>query len=393
MISKVYMPKLGQTMEEGTIEKWRVKENDQVKRGDILLEITTDKATLEVESYSSGEVKKILVKPGDTVPINTVIALLGDAEDEVTDQMISELSGQPSAAAPAQASEAAKADSGAAPAATPSVQAPAGRIFASPRAKKRAQELGVSLQTLSGSGPNGRIVERDVVAYAEKMKSVKITPVARKLAADRGVDLLGIKGTGPGGKITREDVEKAARAPAAKPAAAVGQKVEMTPMRRTIAERMSQSKREIPHYYVTMDADATELIALRTSLNSKDATKISFNDLLIKACAMAMKEFPAVNASWTNGAIATKSAINIGLAVGLDQGLIVPVVRGADALTLEQVAQQTPEPRRLPGRLHDHKQPRHVRRRQLHPHHQSGRSMYTGRGTHGGQGGNHRRRH
>jgi len=339
MISKVFMPKLGQTMEEATLERWIKKEGDEVKKGDVLLEITTDKATLEVESYSSGILKKIVGREGQVYPVNAVIAFIGDKDDTVTEEMIAEASGAAAAETEAVKAEAEKKEE---PAVKETVQVPErppGRILISPRARKKAEELSVDYAAIAGTGPGGRITEKDVTTYAESFARIKASPLAKKVAALEGVDLRAVKGTGPGGRITKEDVlaAKARGAPAA------GGAIEMTAMRKIVAERMTQSFSTVPHFYLFMDFDMTEAAEFRARINKEKNIKASYNDLLIKACALSIRDFSVVNAFWQDGAIQPRRDINIGLAVALESGLIVPVVKNADRKGLAEISRQTKE--------------------------------------------------
>ncbi len=328
MISKVLMPKLGETMTEATVERWIKKEGDAVKVGEIILEITTDKATLEVESYCQGVLRKIIVPKGKKVPINTVIALVGEPGDSLP----ADIPAAPEAAPAAAKAETAKAE--AAPQESATVPAaPAGKLAASPRARKLAEKERVPLGVLRGSGPNGRIVEEDVRAYAEKLGGIDASPSAREVARARGIDLLAVKGTGPGGRITKEDVTQTR--PAA--AAARGRREELTAMRRVIAERLSQSKREIPHFYVRMDMDMTAAVAYRKAYNERGGRKLTFNDMLMRACALAYAAVPDMNSAWRGDHIWVRQEVNIGLAVALEKGLIVPVVKGLERMTLEDI--------------------------------------------------------
>ncbi|MFO7898103.1 MAG: dihydrolipoamide acetyltransferase family protein [Planctomycetota bacterium] len=370
MIQKVTLPALGETVDTSTIERWVKAEGDAVEKGDVLCEITTDKATLEVESYHAGTLLKILAPEGADLPVGALIAVIGDPGEEVPADVLAEAE---QAAAPAGAPEPPSAPAGApeppsapagpseaeagapaagekaAPAATPWTEAPApaappsatvgGRVFASPRARRRARQLGVPLESLSGTGPGGRIVEADVVEADERASAVKASPLARKVAASGGVDLAAVQGTGPGGKVMRADVSSAA-APAVRP----GEVVPLTAMRRIVAERMTHSKQTIPCYYLTIDVDMTEVACLRAKLNQKanGQPKISFNDFVIKACGRALRQFPRVNSRWVEGGIERRGAAHVGLAVALEEeGLMVPVVRDADAKDLRQVARET----------------------------------------------------
>lgn len=339
MIRKVQMPQLGQTVEEAVIEVWRRKEGDKVEKGDVLLEITTDKATLEVESYFSGVLKKALYHEGDTVPVNAVIALIGEADDEVTEEMIRQAlaaaksagaarpAAQPPPSAPAQPSQ----PEHVAAAAT----APPGRVFASPRARRLATELKVPLELVKGTGPNGRIVERDVRAHGERAARVRATPTAREVAFHRGVDIAAVRASGPDGRVMRADVEAA---PAAAPP--FGQRLPLTAMRRIVAERMAHSKATIPHFYLTAEVDMTEAVRLRARL-ADEGRKVSFNDMLVRACAMAFAQVPEMNRAWGGDALIERGSVDIGLAVALDGGLIVPVVRACESKSLLEVAAAT----------------------------------------------------
>ena len=327
MIQKVTLPALGETVDTSTIERWLKKEGDAVTTGDILCEITTDKATLEVESYFKGTLLKIVAAEGTELPVGALIAVVGDPGDEIPDAILAE-------AAPAAAAAAPGPVAAAAPSAAASVVAsvtPGGRVFASPRARRTARDLGVALAGLRGTGPGGRIVQADVVA-AEAAPAVRASPLARKLAERQGVDVAAVRGTGPGGKVMKADVL----------AAAPGVVVPLTAMRRIVAERMLTSKQTIPCYYLEMDADMTDLAELRSNLNAGATDgKISFNDFIVKACALALKAFPQVNSRWVEGGIQRRAAAHVGLAVALDEGLVVPVVRHADAKTLREIARET----------------------------------------------------
>ena len=341
MIQKILVPKLGQTMEEATIEKWHKQEGDKVKKGDVILEITTDKATLEVESFVTGTLRKLLASEGVTLPVNTVIALVGEPDDALPDDLPAleaaargEGPGTPAKAAAPQP----EAASTPAPTPAPAAVGEGGHISISPRARRLAKKEKVPVIVLRGTGHNGRIIEKDIHAYVEKRKALKITPAAKALAAKRGVDITLIKGSGPGGRITREDV-LAAPMVTPLPVAAQAGRGELSAMRRVVAERMSRSKREAPHFYLLMDIDMTEAIKVRARINAGGGTRVGFHDLLIRACAKAMVEHPAMNAAWDNDTIRPRGEVNIGLAVALDEGLMVPVVKDADRLGLTNIAE------------------------------------------------------
>ena len=342
------MPKLGQTMEEAMVERWRKNEGDAVRKGDVLLEITTDKATLEVESYATGVMRKILAAEGAVLPVNAVLALVGEPDDPLPDNL-DQLSvaasagrvGQPPPAVPSQAGAPVPHGLSSEAEVPVSAPAPSGKVLISPRARKKAQEAKVPIAVLRGSGPNRRIVEKDITDYIERRDRVKATPTAVAAAFDRGVDITAIKGTGPGGKITKEDVLAARPAAVAAAAPAAAQPVQLTAMRRIVAERMAKSKREAPHFYLTMEMDMTAAVKLRADLNAKGPVRIGFHDLLIRACAKALVENPSANVTWSGDTIQQRGEVNIGLAVALDDGLIVPVIRNADRLSLQNTAEES----------------------------------------------------
>ncbi len=356
MIQHFLMPKLGQTMEEATVERWHKKEGDKVAKGDVVLEITTDKATLEVESFIAGVVRKILAPEGVTLPVNTPIALVGDPDDPLPDNLTELEAAARGEAAPAPAAAEAKTEEPSRAEAPTAVgeappAPPPGRVLISPRARRHAREEKVPFQILRGTGPNGRIVEKDVLDYLARRGKIKTTPTALAVAFERGVDVTTLTASGTGGRITKEDV---LAAPVAAPAAAPqAKRIELTAMRRIVAERMTQSKREAPHFYLIMEIDMTEAVKLRTKLNAEGKVRIGFHDFLIRACATALREHPQMNVAWAGDAVRQRGEVNIGLAVALDEGLIVPVVRDADRLSLQQTAQES-------GRLIERARSKHL---------------------------------
>jgi pyruvate dehydrogenase E2 component (dihydrolipoamide acetyltransferase) len=350
MVYEVILPKLGQTVEEGRIVEWLKEEGDQVGRGDVLFTVETDKAVLDVESTNKGYLRKILVPAGETRSVLTVVGLMTRQPDEP----LEEVEAAPADAAPADAA-AQKAAPTAAPETSETAASRAGRIFSSPRARKYAREHGVAIEEVTGTGPNGRIIERDVIAYLEAQPDA--TPVARNLAEHLGVDLRTVTGTGPRGRITKADVEAAA-APAAAPApepepaptpaaapAPAGPlaEVPLTGVRAVIAERMHESHMTTAPVTLTMEVDATALVALREQLKASLADSLGFNlgynDLLIKLCARALREYPYVNARLDGETIIHLDAVHVGLAIDTDRGLIVPHVSDADKKGLVEIAQ------------------------------------------------------
>ena len=344
MLHEVLLPQLGQTMEEGKIEKWHKAEGDTVKKGEVLFELTTDKATLEVESFAEGVLKKIVVPEGETVPVNDLIAVIGGAEDELPADLaaLRKRTVRPAVSSqPAQAGTGAAA--GAPPAAQPVPRPERGRVFASPRARKLSAEMKIPIACVQGTGPNGRIVEKDVRAYAEKLEEVRFTPAARELAFSEGVDLLALKPSSPGERITKQDVLAAAQAaPAARPAAA-GQRIPLTPMRTTIATRMTASKQTVPHFYLVGDVRMAKAIAFRTELNAAAKAQVSLTGMLVKATALALKAHPRVNSRFDRDAIVQNEDINVGVAVAVEDGLFVPVVKSADSKDLARISSEIKE--------------------------------------------------
>lgn len=363
-MNQVLMPKMGDTMEEGKLLSWHKQVGDTVNKGDALAEIETEKTNIEVESFAAGVLRQILVQEGETVPVGTPIALVGDpserldgAQQQATDQnaagkqgatpaapAAATARGQENAATRPAASAAATAQQSPAPGA-PSVEAPSGR----------PAEDGAANGHAGGRG-NG-------AATTEHMgERIFISPIARRIAAEHQLDIAQIHGSGPGGRIIKEDVEAAlAEQPAASAqpapaapaqpvaAAAPGEEVRAVPlsqMRKTIARRLQQSMQTVPHFYMTMAIDATRLGQLRESINEYAATlpqpiKVSLNDLIVRGVALALRQMPEVNASFDADKILYKQRVNIGVAVALDRGLIVPVVRDTDTRGVLDIARET----------------------------------------------------
>jgi pyruvate dehydrogenase E2 component (dihydrolipoamide acetyltransferase) len=295
MAREIRLPQLGETMKEGTVVNCLVKVGDEVKRGDVIFEIETDKATLEMESPADGFVKHILAEVDQTLLVGTPILVLGEKDEQVPQSFIDSLK----AAAPA--ASAAVAPPAAEPVkAEPQVSKPAGRVMASPRAKKIAEEL--------------------------------------------GVDLTNLTGTGPGGKITEEDIKKAATSKPARPVAGeikLGETIAINRLQKITAERMLKSKREIPCFYLTVKADVTELVKLRTKLNETSDVKISYNDFIIKAVATGLEKFPIMTGQLAGDAIKLADAIHIGLAISVPDGLVAPVVKDVSKKDVRQIARDS----------------------------------------------------
>ncbi len=317
MATNFTMPQLGLTMTEGTVGKWFKKIGEKVAAGEVLAEISTDKITNQIEAPAAGVLLAVLVPEGGVAPVKAVLAVIG-APGEKVDPALLEVAAAAPATAPA------------AQAAAPVAQAAAGdgRIIASPLAKKLAKEKSVDLALVTGTGPGGRIVEKDILDFADRRAAApKATPLAAKLAAEHGVSLSAIAS---GARIMAGDVLAAVPAPA--PAAAP-----LAGMRKIIAERMSLSWQTAPHVTLTVEIDMTAAGRLKDTLAAATGAKASFTEIIVKCAAKALGEFPAVNASLVNGAIVQHPAVNIGVAVALEGGLIVPVVKNAAAKTVGQI--------------------------------------------------------
>lgn len=341
MAQTVIMPKPGQTMEEAAIVKWHKKEGDAVKKGDVLFEIETDKAVLEAESFYDGTLLKILVREGQTVPVAAVVAYIGTPGEALPatpppPPAPQQVTPAPKAApAPAKAPEPPAAPKMAlpplpAPAAPqpPPPSAPAGKLFISPRAKAMAQAAAIDPSRIKGSGPDGRIVEKDVKSYldAKGYAALRITPTAKRMAIEHGVDILAVRGTGLGGRISSADVE---RSLAERPRP-------LSRMRQTIAKRLTQSFTTIPHFYVTVSADMTNLLAYRKELKDRKV-EYTVTDFILEAVILSLLEHPLVNSVYEGNSIRWNSRVQLGMAVGLEDGLVVPVIRNADELGMREL--------------------------------------------------------
>jgi pyruvate dehydrogenase E2 component (dihydrolipoamide acetyltransferase) len=329
MLQRIILPQLGQTMEEGTIEKWHKKEGDIVKKGEVLYDLGTDKATLEVESFAEGTLRKVLVAEGQTVPVNRLIAIIGPPDEEIPDSMLKE--------APALAPVGEEVVQHEAPAQAVS-EAPAGRTFVSPRARKLAEEQKVPLKALRGSGPGGRVVERDVEEYLAKLDAIPHTATARAYAFEKGVSLVDVAGRAGGRRVVAGDVEAAAEA-ALEQTAFAGERLPLSHMRRTIAARMTQSKQSVPHFYLVGDVMMGAAIAYAQHQSTSGA-KVTLTHLLVKAVALALRKAPRMNARFDGDAIVLNAHCNVGVAVAVEDGLFVPVVRNADEKSLGEIGSE-----------------------------------------------------
>ena len=344
MASVIIMPKQGLLMEEGTITKWLVKEGEACTEGKPLFEMETDKLTITMDSTATGTLLKIIHGEGDVVPITQPIAIVGQPGED-----ISGLLGGAEEAAPAEEVPApAAAPAEAAPAASAVHREPGERVFSTPRARLRAEENGVAVADVAGSGPEGLVIERDVLGYVAGKPSV--TPLAANVAKAQGVDLSGIQGTGPNGKITTADLPGSApaaapAAEAAAPAASVqatrGTHTErMSGMRKAISRNMLASKTTNAQTNHRISVDMTAAIALRNQYKAL-GIKVSYNDIIVRACAKALTDMPIVNASVDGDNILYHDYVNVGTAVSVPGGLIVPVIKDADIIGLSGIAAQS----------------------------------------------------
>ena len=339
-VTKVVMPKLSEAMETGKIIKWLKQEGDAIQGGDILAEVETDKADVEMEAFGAGVLRKILVPAGERAPVGSLIGVIADPNEDIS-----------SLAAPAPAPAAAPAVPSAQPAPAATMSERPAEVPPQPRSEDHAarQPSPASAPTApAGPAPAPASVPAPAPAPAPSGGRVKASPLARKIAAQSGVDLRVIEGSGPGGRIVRRDVEAAATRPAAvaaQPAAAAAaagaeyEDVALSQMRAIIAKRMPMSKAPVPHFYVTSEVAMDRASALRDQLNALEGQpKISFNDLVIRACALTLLQHPGVNASFQGESIRVFHRAHIGVAVALDEGLITPVLRDCHAKSLAQIA-------------------------------------------------------
>jgi pyruvate dehydrogenase E2 component (dihydrolipoamide acetyltransferase) len=375
------MPRLSDTMEEGTIASWLKKPGEQVNKGDVIAQIETDKATMDLTAFETGTLQEILAPEGTTVPIGRAVARIGSGparggEAAPAPSQPSSKEAAPPAAAATGSEEPQTAEAKENVAETPEpTEAPSeatgGSAAASepqPSAAPRAQERPKAPSQERPSAPS-----QERATPSERLQpppsdgadgKVRASPMARHLAAEHGLDLSNISGSGPQGRVIRADVEAALSAgaskpdgeqpadgqqpappPAAAPAAPTtdDERVQLSQMRRTIARRMAESTRTVPHFFLTTTVDATELSKLRKQINDETADagiKISFNDMVVKGAAVAIRKMPEVNVSFAEDSLIQHKRVHVGIAVATDRGLIVPVIRDADQKSLGQIARE-----------------------------------------------------
>jgi pyruvate dehydrogenase E2 component (dihydrolipoamide acetyltransferase) len=314
-VEVVKMPRLSDTMEEGTVATWLKKVGDEVEEGDILAEIETDKATMEFESFYSGTLLYIGISEGETAPVDAVLAVIGPEGTDV-DAVLGAESGSASEEETApEETRKAEAPSSNGQESVAAATNDGQRIFASPLAKKIAQDKGIDLGDIKGSGDHGRIIKKDVEDYQPKQKAAeKASPAQEKTTPPQAAAPINL----PVGQEGTEEVKN-------------------SQMRKVIAKRLGESKFSAPHYYLTIEVDMDYAMISREQINGLPDTKVSFNDLVVKACAMALKKHPQVNTSWNNETTRYNQHVHIGVAVAVDEGLLVPVLKFADQMTLTQI--------------------------------------------------------
>ncbi|MCL6588655.1 MAG: 2-oxo acid dehydrogenase subunit E2 [Firmicutes bacterium] len=342
MATKVVLPMLGQTMEEGTIIRWIKQEGETVEKGEPLLEVMTDKVNMEVEAPATGVLRKIIAQPEEVVPVMGLIGIIG-TPDEPIDDILAEIGRPPDfgiqstpGASTPQEKPTAK-----------DVQIANERVFISPRAKRIAEEQGVPIEALAGrgTGPNGRVVEKDVLAYiaeqGEPVK-VKVTPLAAKIAAEQGISLKEVVGTGPQGKITREDVIRATSQVQPSYSSIKEKVIPFSGIRKIVADNVTKSAQSAPHVTLTAEVDMTEAVRVREQIlaefERKYGVRLSFTDLIVKAAARAILDHPMVNASLQGNEIRIPADVNIGIAVAIEGGLVVPVIHNAEKKSLAEIS-------------------------------------------------------
>ncbi|MCL1887734.1 MAG: 2-oxo acid dehydrogenase subunit E2 [Kiritimatiellaeota bacterium] len=342
MADAVIFPKLGQTMEEGAIVKWLKNEGDPVARGDILFEIETDKANLEVESFFEGVLLKIYIRENITVPVNTVVAYVGAKGEQAPAQppappAVEKAVKVEKVEEAGKIEKTEKAEGGLTQPKAIETQSSAislqpSKKPVSPRARALAHEKAINAQSVTGTGPNGRVTTKDVEAYlvSKNYDALRITPAAKRMAQLEKIDILTLAGSGDKGRVMVEDVARAKRC----------HPVAMSRMRQVIARRLTESKQSIPHFYVTVTADLTDLLKFRAELKAAGLS-YSVNDFVLQAVVLSLEEFPAMNSATDGLSTWWRGDVSLGVAVSLDNGLVVPVIRAAQRLTLAELAAQT----------------------------------------------------
>ncbi|WP_417445197.1 2-oxo acid dehydrogenase subunit E2 [Joostella sp.] len=319
-VEVVTMPRLSDTMEEGTVASWLKSVGDDVEEGEILAEIETDKATMEFESFYRGKLLYIGLEEGSSAPVDDILAIIGPEGTDV-DAVLAASKGGGTAPAKKEASEEKATEK---ETAKPEEKKEAtnktatdGRIFASPLAKKMAEDKGIELANVTGSGENGRIVKKDIENYKQQPAEAKASAAAPAQDAPQNTAMPFVAA----GEESSEEKKN-------------------SQMRKTIARRLSESKFSAPHYYLNVEIDMDNAIASRGHINALPDTKISYNDMIVKACAMALKKHPQVNTSWKDDATVYNHHVHVGVAVAIDEGLLVPVLKFTDQMSMTQIGAQ-----------------------------------------------------
>ena len=324
MAEIIRMPKMSDTMEEGVISSWLKKVGDEIKSGDILAEVETDKATMELESYDDGTLLHIGIKNGESVPVNGIIAIIGEKDEDISEIL----------------NEANK---------NPSNEEEKKELLAEEEKDIKEEEKDIK-------------IKEDVIDAVKKIENtenissngrIKASPLAKKIALEKGIDLKNIQGTGEGGRITKKDLDSLSSEDANMPSEKIDlpkiiaeesyDESPVSQMRKTISKRLSESKFTAPHFYLTMEINMDNCVEGRKKINESSDVKISFNDIILKACASALRKHPMVNSSLIENKIRENHHIHIGVAVAVDEGLLVPVIRFADNKTLSHISLEVKE--------------------------------------------------
>ena len=343
MAHKVIMPKQGLQMTEGTITKWLAKEGGRAVKDEPLFEMETDKLTITIDAPRTGVLLKIVRGEGETVPITRTIAVIGEEGEDISglleEEEVSAEAGPPEEDKPVRASAKEVTGSGAAQ------ESAGGRVLISPRAKKLAQDKGADIACIRGSGPEGLIAEKDVLEYLAARPAA--TPLARKVAGSMGIDVANVAGTGARGKITKSDVLAAGSNAAGRERQEKGSGrgeriIPMSGMRKVIAERMSESLRVHAQLTHCVRVDMTNAAKLR-EMYKEEEKKVSYNDIVLMAASRALRDFPMMNAVITEDGILMRDYVNLGVAVAVENGLIVPNIKDADLMRLEEIGMMAKE--------------------------------------------------
>jgi len=339
MAEKIEMPKLSDTMEEGVIASWNVKVGDKVESGDVVAEVETDKATMEVEVFDAGTILKILVEEGDAVPLGGIMAIIGEEGEDISDLLDDDSS-------PAAEKEKVKE--------TADKESDLKKSNGKEKEKSGSFDPileGIDKKEEKAADTNGEPVSDD--------GRIKASPLARNMAKEKGIDLSDVQGSGPEGRVIKRDIEQ--YEPSEKKPAGVSvptfeeaesEEVKVSQMRKAIARRLSESKFSSPHFYETIDVDMKAVIDARARLNEISDVKISFNDIIVKVAAAALRRHPDVNSSWLDDKIRKHGDVNVAVAVAIDEGLMTPVINHTDKKNLRQISAETKE---LAGLARDRK--------------------------------------